>query len=176
MAKNPSRSGVRTVWEKNSPDPLVDLAARCVLAHPECLFAIGRDADEESDTDVRRNVEMTSTPSTSSSGATSTDLRDESTSALLTTASTIKLSIEITADRAVISGYDDETLRNTATERERSRRFVLHKGLRLPAEICETLFSIMHEEGLDLEGIEMAFKHLFLFIKLIQNFPKALQS
>jgi len=147
MAKNPNLEGARTVWEKNSPDPLVDLAARCVLAHPECLFAIGRDADDETVNDVPHDVELTSNPSTSSTGASaSADLHEEST-ALSSTASTIKLSIEITADRIPPSGA---LTRRASTETDERRRFALHKGLRLPAEICETLFSIMHEEGLDL--------------------------
>lgn len=31
-------SGIRTVWEDNSPDTLFDLAARCILRYPGCIF------------------------------------------------------------------------------------------------------------------------------------------
>ena len=33
-----SNSGVCTVWEDNSPDSLLDLAAQCVLQNPHTLF------------------------------------------------------------------------------------------------------------------------------------------
>ena len=31
-------TGIRTVWEENSPDTLVDLSARCILRNPSILF------------------------------------------------------------------------------------------------------------------------------------------
>ena len=31
-------TGIRTVWEENSPDSLVDLSARCILRNPSILF------------------------------------------------------------------------------------------------------------------------------------------
>ena len=30
--------GIKTIWESNSPDQLVDLAARCILRNPKTLF------------------------------------------------------------------------------------------------------------------------------------------
>ena len=156
MAKNHGRGGVRTVWEKNSPDPLVDLAARCVLAHPECLFAIGRDVDDDEpkEEDVFNGRELSSNPSTSSVGSAtaSADLQVESTAPLSSTGSTVKLSVETVLDRGggAIPPADNSA-RRKSTDRDESRRFVLREGLRLPAEICETLFAIIHEEGLDLE-------------------------
>jgi len=44
MARN--NVGLRTVWEKNSPDSLVDLSARCVLKHSACLFVFKSQADD----------------------------------------------------------------------------------------------------------------------------------
>jgi hypothetical protein len=157
MSRNPGGGGARTVWEKNTPDLLVDLAARCVLAHPECLFSIGRADEEDSTADVALNVELSSNPSTSSTGNSSTDLQKESTTLSTSNSadSTVKLSIEIKAERG---GTIDESPSTKSVDDKGHRRFALHKGLRLPAEICETLFTMMHEEGLDLEdNFAMAF-------------------
>ena len=30
--------GIRTIWEEDSPEPLVDLAVRCLLSNPSTLF------------------------------------------------------------------------------------------------------------------------------------------
>ena len=160
MAKNPGEDGSRTVWEKNTPDPLVDLATRCVLANPSCLFTIGRDGDDEIDltSDASSSVALTSNPSTSSSAgaASSSDLPEVSTSisSNSVTPNGRVSATQLSANRGLSINASIEQIlayAENSVDYKRTRRFKLHKGLRLPVEISEKLFSTLHEEGLDLE-------------------------
>ena len=53
-----NQGGIPTIWEENSPDPLVDLAVRCLLRNPSTLFyAIDitrtlKNGSLDSDTDI----------------------------------------------------------------------------------------------------------------------------
>jgi hypothetical protein len=105
-----------------------------VLAHPECLFAQGLEADDEVTADVPRDFEVSSNPSTSSAtGVASAPLCDASTAAstsLSSSGSTIKLSIAIASecDAAEFVAFDDHCQNISASVSK--GRFVLHKGLR----------------------------------------------
>lgn len=164
MAKNPGEDGSKTVWEKNTPDSLVDLATRCVLANPSCLFTIGHDGDDDDKIDLMSeassNVALTSNPSTSSSAgaASSSDLTEVSTS-LSSNSGTPNGRMSANRGLSINSSIDQIlSYAELPVDDKRSRRFKLHKGLRLPGEISEKLFSTLHEEGLDLEDdFAMAF-------------------
>ena len=124
--------GIRTVWEENSPDSLVDLAARCVLRNPETLFyAIDV-------TRVRRrggSVESVTerSPFTRSG----------------------KWEVTEHEDRVSDKGprlYERET--HSVNYEQNGAQPPIHLRLRpehqLPIEICEQLLSVLHDEGFDL--------------------------
>ena len=145
MAKNPGGGGQNTVWEKNTPDPLIDLAARCVLAHPACLFSMVPVDEIDSTFEISTNLVPTSTnASTSTLQSVASPLSSSSMTC------TIKSSKDSVSLQTGFLSAVSENLSKTDPNVDK-RHFMLHPGLRLPAEICEKLFSTLHEEGLDLE-------------------------
>ena len=151
MAKNLGDGPQNTVWEKNTPDPLIDLAARCVLAHPACLFSMVPADETDSTIDESTNLVPSSTNASTSTAATLESVASPLSTPSAHVPSKNDFSTEIvTLQQTAFLSSVSTNLSKTDSNVDK-RHFMLHPGLRLPAEICEKLFSTLHEEGLDLE-------------------------
>ncbi len=117
-------TGVHTIWEDNSPDSLVDLSARCVLANPGLLFnvkpqAAGRGGGRRTATGRRLKA--------ASFGDEDEELEED------------------------FDDDDEDADRELEDERNFVDFDAIHEGIVLPAEICERLVETMISEGLDID-------------------------
>ena len=120
--------GIKTIWESNSPDQLVDLAARCILRNPKTLFY----AIDVTRTKRRAGsvVNSTSSPSTRSGKWEVTEHADR---------------ISEKSPRLYERGTHSMNYEDNGAQPPIHLRLL--PDIQLPIEICEKLLGMLYDEG-----------------------------